>query len=204
MNEDELIFYDKKDFEAWNVISGSDLIIVADDLEAEVLQTVIVKSAGVPVYYYSPEEGDLASYIAYGNLIPFGRRAQVFTDENIRRRKLIWKAIALNEYYADQYGAEKDWELLTGFLKDSNISASDFGEVLSFLSKEKPEEELAKLEHIRWCRFHYLNYYTAGIPVNGKNRDDSKRIHKDLVDYDELDPAEQRKDMEAIRITQKL
>lgn len=204
MNEDELIFYDKKDFEAWNVISGSDLIIVADDLEAEVLQTVIVKSAGVPVYYYSPEEGDLASYIAYGNLIPFGRRAQVFTDENIRRRKLIWKAIALNEYYADQYGAEKDWELLTGFLKDSNISASDFGEVLSFLSKEKPKEELAKLEHIRWCRFHYLNYYTAGIPVNGKNRDDSKRIHKDLVDYDELDPAEQRKDMEAIRITQKL
>ena len=40
--------------------------------------------------------------------------------------------------------------------------------------------------------------------MNGKNRDDSKRIHKDLVDYDELDPAEQRKDMEAIRITQKL
>ena len=54
------------------------------------------------------------------------------------------KAIALNEYYADKYGTEKEWDSLTGFLKASNISASDFGEVLAALSESSEEDELAQ------------------------------------------------------------
>lgn len=94
--------------------------------------------------------------------------------------------------------------MLSGFLKSSNISAADFGEVLSTLSGKRSEDELMRLEHIRWCRFYYLNYYTPGTPDNGKSRDDKKRIHKDLADYEELDPAEQEKDGETIRITMNL
>ena len=139
-----------------------------------------------------------------GKLIPCGRNNIVFTDDNIRRKRLIKKAIALNEHYASLYGSENDWDSLSGFLKASNISASDFGEVLSALSIRKSEDELAKLEHIRWCRFYYLNYYTLGTPDNGKNRDDSKRIHKDLIPYEQLDISEQVKAIEAIRITRNL
>ena len=69
---------------------------------------------------------------------------------------------------------------------------------------ESVAEEQAELEHIRWCRFLYLNYYTFGVPNNGKKRDDFKRIHKDLVDYRDLDPVEKLKDLEAIRITKNL
>lgn len=190
MNDDELVFYDKANSDVWKVVSKANIIIIADDLETELLQTVVVKSGETPLYYYSPDEGDLVSYLSYGNLIPFGRKTQVLTDDNIRRKKLIRKAIVLNEHYANQYGTEKEWDSLTGFLKSSNISASDFGEVLSALSTKRSEDELAMLEHIRWCRFYYLNYYTLGTPDSGKNRDDNKRIHKDLVDYKELAPSE--------------
>ncbi|EIC94532.1 hypothetical protein HMPREF9970_0868, partial [Lachnoanaerobaculum saburreum F0468] len=72
------------------------------------------------------------------------------------------------------------------------------------LNSRISEEEQAELEHIRWCRFYFLNYYTFGIPKNGKNRDDKRRIHKDLVAYNELDQAEKLKDLDAIRITRDL
>lgn len=204
MNDDELLFYCKNNSDIWYVISNADIIIIADDIDAELLQTIVIKSGEAPLYYYSPNEGDLASYISYGTLIPFGRKKQVFTDDNIRRKGLIEKAIILNEHYADQYGTEKDWKLLDQFLKASNISAADFGKVLSELSEETGENEMARLEHIRWCRFYYLNYYTLGTPDNGTNKDDKKRIHKDLIDYQKLTPEEQAKDIEAIRITRNL
>ena len=146
----------------------------------------------------------MISYFSYGNVVPFGRDAIVFTDENIRRGALLRKAVALNEHYANLYGTEKDWNFLSGFLKASNISASDFGEVLSELNKSISEEEQAELEHIRWCRFMFLNYYTFGIPENGKNRDDAKRIHKDLISFDQLNPSERDKDFQAIQITRNL
>lgn len=204
MNNDDLLFYDKNNPAVWSAVSNADVVIIADDLDAELLQTIVVKVGESPLYYYSPNTGDLASYISYGNLIPFGRNEIVFTDDNIRRKKLIGKAIALHEDYAKQHGLEKEWDSLTGFLKSSNISASDFGEVLSVLSTNKSDDELARLEHIRWCRFYYLNYYKFGMPDNEKNRDDKKRIHKDLMDYKDLNHTEQIKNVEAIRIIKNL
>lgn len=204
INDDELHFYDRDDPNIWGLISKASFIIISDVPDTETMQTIVIKACESKVYYYSPHEGDIVSYFSYGNVVPFGRDAIVFTDENIRRGRLLRKAIALNDHYADLYGTEKDWNSLTGFLKDSNISASDFGEVLSDLNKRISEEEQAELEHIRWCRFLFLNYYTFGIPENGKNRDDARRIHKDLVGFDELDLGERLKDMEAIQITRNL
>ena len=204
MNQDELCFYEKSNSEIWSIVSNADIVIVADEMEPELMQTMVIKSGESPLYYYSPKEGDLASYISYGNLIPFGRMDLVLTDENIRRKGLIQKAIALNEHYANKYGSEKEWDLLPGFLQFSNISASDFGEVLSVLDSEKSENELAELEHVRWCRFYYLNYYTLGTPGDGKNRDDIKRIHKNLVPYEDLTSEEKLKNIEAIRVVKNL
>lgn len=47
------------------------------------------------------------------------------------------------------YDTEKDWNFLSGFLRASNILASDFGEVLCDLSERICKEEQAELEHIR-------------------------------------------------------
>ena len=204
MNDDELLYYDSDNSDIWEVISKADIVIISDIPDSETLQTIAVKAGESEIYYYSPHEGDMASYFSYGNIRPFGREEIVFTDENIRRGGLIRKAIALNDHYANQYGTEKNWNSLSGFLKASNISASDFGEVLSELNEKMSEEEQAELEHIRWCRFMFLNYYTFGIPENGKNRDDVKRIHKDLIEFGELAPDEKAKDLDAIRVTRNL
>ncbi len=204
MNRDELFFYEKDNIEIWGVISKADIVIIADIPDAETLQTIVVKAGEAQIYYYSQHDRNIVSYFSYGKIKPFGREEEIFTDENIRRGGLIRKAIALNDYYANLYNTEKDWNFISGFLRASNISASDFGEVLYDLSDKICEEEQAELEHIRWCRFMFLNYYKYGIPENGKTRDDKKRIHRDLVGYDELDPGEKVKDLESIRITRNL
>ena len=204
MNNDEVSYLDYKNPQIWDAVSNADLIIVADVPDVETMQTLVVKAGESKIYYYSPVEGDVISHFSFGNVVAFGRNETVLTDENIRRGALIEKAQSLNTHYADQYGSEKDWNKLSGFLKGSNISAADFGEVLSVLNERIGEEEQAELEHIRWCRYMFLNYYTLGTPTNGKNRDDDKRIHKDLVDFSELDPKERVKDVEAIRITKVL
>ena len=204
MNGDELSYLDYKNPESWDAVSKADIIIVSDVLDVETMQTLVVKARESMIYYYSPVEGDMISHFSFGNVVPFGRNETVLTDENIRRGALIRKAKKLNEHYANLYGSEKDWNALSGFLKGSNISSSDFGEVLSMLNERIGEEEQAELEHIRWCRYMFLNYYTSGTPTNGKNRDDDKRIHKDLIDFRDLAPKERIKDVEAIRITKVL
>ena len=204
MNGDELSYLDYKNPESGDAVSKADIIIVSDVLDVETMQTLVVKARESMIYYYSPVEGDMISHFSFGNVVPFGRNETVLTDENIRRGALIRKAKKLNEHYANLYGSEKDWNALSGFLKGSNISSSDFGEVLSMLNERIGEEEQAELEHIRWCRYMFLNYYTSGTPTNGKNRDDDKRIHKDLIDFRDLAPKERIKDVEAIRITKVL
>ena len=69
---------------------------------------------------------------------------------------------------------------------------------------EEKLEWLAELEHIRWCRYHWLNNWVCGQPENGKNKDMQKRIHKCLVPYAELDETDREKDRENIRILMKL
>ena len=197
MNSDKLEYYSADDENIWEIIENADKVIVADEVEAELLQTIILSANNSEVYYYSPEDGDMGSYIEYRKPVPFGRYKDVFTEENILREKLIEKAKALHNYYESIYNIGKKWEDLSGFLRASNISAADFGNILTNFNKD--EMELAELEHIRWCRFHFLNYYKYG-----EVRNDAKRIHNDLVQFVELLLEEKEKDLNAVRVLKKL
>ncbi|WP_295213325.1 RyR domain-containing protein [Ruminococcus sp.] len=106
---------------------------------------------------------------------------------------MIETAKKLNEEYAANYGGKGTWEELSGFLKNSNISSADFNEVIAELSDRSETENLAELEHIRWCRFHYLNYWKQGVPDNGKVKDIKNRIHKNLIPYAELSEDDKNK-----------
>ena len=199
MNADELHYYGEDDDRIWEVMGTSNLVIVAEKVSAQRLQTIAVRAENAPVYYYAPKEGELAEYLDFDNLIPFGRDSEVLTDENIRRQQLIRRAISLNEHYAEQYGGDPDWNNLSGFLKASNISSADYGEIIASMPPDTSEEMLVRLEHIRWCRFYYLNYWKYGAPEDGKRKDSAKRIHIDLVPFDRLTQVEQEKDLTAIR-----
>lgn len=78
--------------------------------------------------------------------------------------------------------SQKVWDDLPGFSKTFNISRSDYWNVLKLLlgkgdHSEERLEELAELEHIRWCRIHFLHFWKYGIPESGDAKDSKKRIH---------------------------
>lgn len=203
MNSDEILCHSPEEDMVWDLMASADAVIVTEQAAPGWLQMIAARAEDSHVYYYSPEEGDIMEYLAIGHLVPFGRNAEVLTDGNIRRQELIRRAIALNGQYAEKYHGEKDWNSLPGFLKASNISSADYGEVIADMPEDIPEETLAQLEHIRWCRFHYLYHWKYGVPENGAGKDPVRRIHKDLVPYEELNDTEKEKDLETIRMWRK-
>ena len=100
---------------------------------------------------------------------------------------------------------------LDGFLRYSNISAADYHEIRMQMLKEmgvpakweslsfQQAELLTQLEHIRWCRYHFLNNWRFGRPENGKRKDAVHRVHVDLVPYEDLTEEEKEMDRENIR-----
>ena len=133
---------------------------------------------------------------------------------------LLARAKAINLRYSHLYSGieeteknlELEWRKLDAFTRESNISAADYHSVrlammeamgLSVNTTDWPPqtlELLAELEHIRWCRYHYLNNWVFGHPENGRRKDPALRLHADLVPYWELSEAEREKDRENIRI----
>lgn len=201
MNKDEVVFYSEKDSLSWEAIRKAEVLIIAEDVSAAVLQSLAVNGRGAQIYYYSRKSGDAGDCLQLTNLNPFGRDEDVYTDENIRQERLVEEAKRLNLKYAGKYNGETDWHKLNGFLKWSNISSADFIRVLEQLLKSNPEfdrDELAELEHIRWCRLHFLNYWTFGRPSGGREKDPEKRIHKCLCPYSELPPENRQKDRIAV------
>ena len=209
-NQDRVVYCDSGDKNIIDVITDSDYIIVSKQLTVEQLQTVGVLGLDKYVYYYAPEDGDAGEYLELSNLNPFGRDRDIFTYENVCKEKMLQKAKEINFQYVKDYNGSCDtldmeWQKLNGFLKWSNISAADYNEILAEIVARKEYgqneklDELAELEHIRWCRFHYLNYWKYGIPKNGKNKDEDKRIHACLCAYSELDEENREKDRIVVR-----
>ena len=55
-------------------------------------------------------------------------------------------------------------------------------------------DRLARMEHDRWMKEKQLNGWVMGIP-----RDNEKKVHPDLIPWDELDEAGKEKDRNAVR-----
>ena len=119
----------------------------------------------------------------------------------------LYSGIAQNERTK-----QEEWRKLDVFTRYSNISAADYNEVrlqmLKYMGQQADAsafspallELLAELEHIRWCRYHYLSNWKYGVPTDGRHKDARKRMHVDLVPYNELSEEEKEKDRENIRI----
>lgn len=105
---------------------------------------------------------------------------------------------------------DEEWRKLDSFSRSSNVSAADYHEVRLLMLKGQGQsadritpdllERLSELEHIRWCRFHYLNNWRYGVPENGKTKDPVRRIHRDLIPYAELTESEKEKDRSSVRL----
>ncbi len=148
----------------------------------------------------------------------FDINSETLSATRIMDDDLLDLAKRINLRYAHLYNnvpetkenADKEWAKLDAFTRYSNISSADYhGIRLQMVTAMKAEngdagltgtqlELLAELEHIRWCRYHWLNNWRYGVPENGKAKDQTRQIHVDLIPYRELADPEKQKDRDTV------
>lgn len=219
--EDKIVFHQEPWHGQLALLEEAEAVIVLEqEGQLELLRELLLATAreGIDVFAASTTGVELLE--AGGRLRAFHWKQEALKPEHILSDVLFDQAKRINLRYASLYGGvpqteeekEEQWRKLDSFTRYSNISAADYHEVrLKMLAamgqpadvkKMEPAclELLAHLEHIRWCRYHWLNNWRYGIPDNGKRKDAARRIHMDLVPYGSLTEADKEKDRENIRI----
>jgi hypothetical protein len=209
MNGDKIKYKKLEHREDWELLQEMSLIIMTEDVDIQKIQYVLDAST-CDVYYYSPEDEQLSSWINVKRLHPYGSCKDILTEENIKSDALYRHAKTLNASYSkkttqSEREKEKAWQALNGFLKESNISAADYGEVLQSMHKismctTEEKEKLAELEHIRWCRFHFLHGWKYGKLPDGYRKDEEQKVHTYLIDFGTLPEDVKQLDRNAIAV----
>ncbi len=143
----------------------------------------------------------------------FGMAEELFTAELVMHTLLDRAAVEMNEVYRRSAENAPSWRELSGFLRQSNIAASDHlltkvrmllperdvraltGEVCEeayrvyATRRESRAGEYREIEHRRWMRFYQMNNWSYA-----PRRDNAGRKHPLLVAYEALSPEEQAKD----------
>lgn len=211
---DPVIFHAGPWAEQMDLIRRADMVIVASQQnQLAVLRDLVLALPGKRIYVLSAQPEGTALMADQTKLLCFDWKRRSMQPESILSNRLDNYAKRVNLRYAHLYDGveetedERDiqWANLNSFTRYSNISAADYHAIqLLMLGNEALTDEklewLAELEHIRWCRYHYLNNWVYGIPENGKNKDADKRVHRSLLPYTELSDSEKEKDRENIRI----
>lgn len=204
-NSDRVCYHGTDDEENVGIIRNSDIVIICSEISVAELQTVAAMCKGT-LYCYSPSEGRVMDYLDFPALKPFGKNSDIYTDENIRCNRLINDAMRLHYSYLSRFGngeifdIHTEWNKLNGFVKWSNISSADFIPILKSLEESGADiEELANLEHIRWCRFHFLNFWQSATPENEKNCTNKNKTHRCLCSFNELSEEDKEKNRAAVR-----
>lgn len=197
------------------------LIVLEQENQLTLLEDLLLATTRSGIDVFVADRTIMELFAAQKRLELFYWIQEVQKPEYILNDMLIEQAKRIHLHYASIYDGvpekdenmEKEWQKLDdAFLRYSNISAADYHEVrLKMLASMgqpadvqqlSPEllDLLAELEHIRWCRHHYLNNWEFGIPENGTRKDPQKRIHADLLPFEKLSDVEREKDRESVRL----
>lgn len=220
---DPVIFHKEPWYEDIALLDGAAaLIVLEQEDQLRLLQNLLLASTApkIDVFSGSAAGTELLSGQERLSLFPWKQEAQ--KPEHIFRGALFAQAKRLNLYYARRFSgvddddAEREWRKLDPFTRYSNVSEADYHSVrLEMLSAmglpagDKPVpfavlDLLAELEHIRWCRYHYLHNWKYGVPEDGGNKDPLRRIHINLLPYASLPEEAREKDRESVRMLLKL
>lgn len=205
---DRVIFHEKKDDSVFNC----DRVVFTEKTDVELLEELLYHAGERKIFYYA-EKPYLEDIYDSGNIICFGGDA--ISRENIMTSRLYYNAMRLNYSYACRYEGcdedapeevmEKKYNELSGFLKGSNIAACDYHEIRMKILKRDgnpqivQDDKYVQMEHIRWCRYYFVNNWRYGTPKDKKERD-ALRIHSCLVPYEKLSREDRDKDLETIQV----
>ncbi len=195
-SNDTIKFYDNPWYQHLSLFRDADEIIVCNDTVNENLYI------SNNIYQMIPIINKIKvlnfNTISIDNNSPieiFGQYNTTYTYDIIIQKQLIENAKAQHSEYSKNNPNALPWYKLPYFLKLSNISSSNFNcfniiEISKYIT-EDIEQILARLEHMRWARFHYLYNWTQG------ERNNNKRIHNNLVEFDKLSIIDKNKDIQA-------
>ena len=217
---DPVVFYKEPWYLHLELIEhASMVIVVTQEQQTQLLQELLFATKREDIHVFSANMSSTPLLAGKERLQIFDWKTKSQKLDYILNDTLYKRAKQINLRYTHLYSdvpetkenMDKEWMKLDTFTRYSNISSADYHEIrLKMLECEgiQNTESLsanalelhAELEHIRWCRYHYLNNWTYGIPSNGKNKDKTLRIHKDLVPYQTLTDSEKEKDRENVRL----
>ena len=209
MNDDYIIYHSGSWKSNIDSIKSADRIIVLDPIETDTLIMLSDVCAESEIHCYNVNE-NIISFLDNPKTISFGKTSDVITRDNIMLNDIYRSAKLLNLHYvykytdskenADKINMETEWKKLDAFTKNSNICAADYHIIRKIITEKTPKTtmELAEMEHIRWCRFHFLNHWKYGMDENGK-KDKKNKLHPSLIPFDDLSQEEKEKDISAIQ-----
>lgn len=217
MNGDAIIYHGKDWEDHFDAFLGMERVILTEIPDLRLVQSLLHTCKDTKIDYYCDGNIRLEALYKSDVIHGFGNANEVYTEENIKTNHLYQAAMELNYKYETLYGEVKGtdkqkemtdlWNSLDGFTKGSNIASADYHTIRCMVMEERARqgnemsrEELAEGEHIRWCRFHYLNHWSYGVPANGKNKDPKQKIHKCLVAFNDLPEEEKQKDVETVEL----
>ena len=218
---DPVLFHREHWYEQLDLLANADLLLVLEQ-EAQLALTkdllALLPEKTFTVFAEDPKILELLD--ERERLLLFDWEKEALKIDYIMDDLLFERAKRINLRYSHLYhqvteneaACEAEWKKLDAFTRYSNVSSADYHEIRlqmlrhmglpadgSGLSPEQMEF-LAELEHIRWCRYHWLNHWQYGVPADGKAKDAAKRIHTDLIPYQDLSEEEKEKDRETIRV----
>lgn len=205
MNNDKIIVHDGDWDDDIQTIAGMDRIIYTlREHTVEALQRMLYINPKAQIHCYSESLTDFSDLYLSDSLLTFGDIKEVLTEDNVKGEKLYKLGKLFNYDYCLRYAGRKspenfseemeaEWKKLSGFYMDSNVARADHYWIEQKLKEDgelsEDGEDAWRLEHVRWCRFYFINHWTYA-PV----RDNEKRHHPMLVDYDMLTSEDKAKD----------
>lgn len=217
--EDKIFFHPEPWYDCLDLVEEAQMVAVLQQQNQLALLRDLLLACRRPLFHVFAASNAAQLLDGQNRLFLFDWQNQARQAEHILGDALFDRAQRVNLRYASLYGgvAETEenkiaeWNKLDSFTRYSNVSAADYHEIrLQMLSalglSRQPEtwpaetmELFAQLEHIRWQRYHYLHNWRYGQPEKG-SKDPVRRIHVNLLPYDQLSEADKEKDRDNIRL----
>ena len=201
VNSDHIIVHREEWLEAVNTITDMNRVIISQENDINAIQVLIGANPLLYIFAFSKSGENFSKMFESNHICSFGNVSSILNEKTIKSEQTYLMAKLFNyDYYiranktemSSDYEKEmnEQWQKLSGFKRNSSIARADF----YWIEKRKKnegtsEEDIWEMEHIRWCRFHYINHW-----VYGPQKDEERKTHPLLVDFSDLPYSEKEKD----------